>query len=228
MTQSQSRSARTHVAGQLLAGLDPGALAIILKEARERAFPAAHVLFRTGEPAERLFLLRRGRVRFSRVSETGREVVMAVLVAGDVCGLGSLLGPPVNYYGTAVATEPSDMLVWNHAAIQRLATRYPLLSQNALRVALYYIAHFVDRQLRLISSTAEQRLAGALVKLGADAGSPTPTGIELSVTNELLASLADVSPYTASRALQSWSRDGAIEKSRGRVRITCPEKLLGQ
>ena len=169
-TMTPPRANPKRVAGQLLAGLDPGALKVILAEARERTFAASQVLFRTGEPAERLYLLLSGRVRFSRVSTTGRDVVMAVLAPGDVCGLGSLIGPPVDYYGTATSLEQSEMLMWNHAAIQRLATAYPLLSQNALRVALHYIAHFIDRQLRLLSSTAEQRLAGTLIRLGTTAG----------------------------------------------------------
>jgi CRP-like cAMP-binding protein len=214
-------------AGHLLDGIDASALSVILAEARERSVPAATVLFRTGEPAERLFLVRRGSVRFGRVSSAGREVVMGVLTKGDVCGLGSLIADGLHYYGTAVTLESSELLVWNYGAIQRLAVTYPTLSMNALRVALNYVAHFIDRQLQLVSSTAEQRLAGTLIKLGNKSGNPTPNGIELAVTNELLASLADVSPFTTSRTMQVWTRSGAITKSRGLVRITAPEKLIG-
>ena len=212
--------------GQLLSGLDDAALEAIVSAARDRTYDTNQVLFRVGERAEQLFLLRKGSVRFSRVSTAGREVVMAVLVAGDVCGLGSLLNADVNYYGTAVALEPSQMLVWNQSSVSKLAMTYPLLSQNALHVALNYIAHFIDRQMRLASSSAEERLAGTLIKLGTQKGNVTPTGVELALTNELLASLADVSPFTTSRAMQTWTRSGAITKSRGRVRITAPEKLL--
>src|SRR4029450_7554311 len=134
-------------AGQLLKGLDDAALEVIVSAARDRTFLANQVLFRPGEPAEQLFLLRKGSVRFSRVSTAGREVVMGVLVPGDVCGLGSLLMERVNYYGKATALEASQMLVWNHAAVSKLALTYPVLSQNALHVALGYISHFVDRQL---------------------------------------------------------------------------------
>lgn len=214
------------LAGQLLTGFDDATLEVILAAGRERTYTPSQVLFRTGEPAERLFMLLRGSVRFSRVSDNGREVVMGVLSSGDVCGLGSLITSPMTYYGTAVAIDSSDVLVWNQAAVLRLATVYPLLSQNALQVALNYIAHFIDRQLQLVSGTAEQRLAGALIKLGTKSGTPTPKGVELTLTNELLASLADVSPFTTSRAMQNWTRAGAITKTRGRVRITAPEKLL--
>jgi len=212
--------------GQLLAGLDDAALEVIVGAARDRTFAANQVLFRTGEPAEQLFLLRKGSIRFSRVSSAGRDVVMGVLVAGDVCGLGSLLNSDIQYYGTATALESSQMLVWNQPTVVKLATTYPVLSQNALQVALQYIAHFIERQMRLVSSSAEERLAGTLIKLGKQSGTPTPSGLELSVTNELLSSLADVSPFTTSRTMQGWIRSGAISRGRGRVCITAPEKLL--
>ena len=211
---------------QLLDGIEPSALTAILSEARPRTVPASTVLFRTGEPAERLYLVRRGSVRFGRVSGAGREVVMGVLLKGDVCGLGSLIADKLEYYGTAITLEPTEVLVWNHAAIQRLALAYPMLSQNALRVALNYVAHFVERQLRLVSASAEERLAGTLIKLGTRSGNETPEGIELTLTNELLSSLADVSPFTTSRTMKQWTRNGAVSKTRGRIRITAPEKLL--
>jgi CRP-like cAMP-binding protein len=53
-----------------------------------------------------------------------------------------------------------------------------------------------------------------------------PSGVEIEIKNEDLASLADVSFFTASRCLQEWERKGAVEKSRGKVLIRSPEKLL--
>jgi len=50
--------------------------------------------------------------------------------------------------------------------------------------------------------------------------------LRADIKNEDLASLADVSFFTASRFLQSWERKGAVHKSRGKVLIRCPEKLL--
>ena len=53
-----------------------------------------------------------------------------------------------------------------------------------------------------------------------------PSGLEVDIKNEDLASLADVSFFTASRIMKKWTCAGAVEKSRGRVLIRCPEKLL--
>ena len=133
---------------------------------------------------------------------------MSVLVAGDVCGLGTLLDVSEHYYATAESIEPTEVLIWSRSTLHRLAAIHPQLSQNALRVALRYVAVFAERHIQLVSGTAEQRLARTLTRLGSQSGIPTPTGVDVAITNELLAALSDVSPFTASRTLGSWSRDG--------------------
>jgi CRP-like cAMP-binding protein len=78
----------------------------------------------------------------------------------------------------------------------------------------------------LVTDTAEHRLAYTLTQLGTRTGHLLSDGLEVNVKNEDLASLADISLFTASRLLKNWERQGALEKNRGRVLIRCPEKLL--
>jgi len=211
---------------RLLAGIDPDARRAIVAKSLRRTLQPGQVLCRTGEPADRLFVLRKGRVRFGRLGSTGREVVMGILGPGDVFGLGSLLAEQMEYIGTAEVLERGEALIWTRDVIQRFAAEYPQLAGNALHVALLYVAHFAERHERLLSRTAEQRLAHSLLRLGARTGHRSPSGVEVKINNEQLASLADLSPFTASRLLKDWQRQGAIDKARGSVRITSPEKLL--
>jgi CRP-like cAMP-binding protein len=214
------------ITDRLLAGVDPEGRRAIVAKALKRTLQPAQVLFRMGEPADRLFVLRAGRVRFGRLGSTGREVVMGILGPGDVFGLGSLLAEQVDYIGTAQALERSEALVWTRDVIQRFAVEHPQLAGNALHVALLYVAHFAERHERLLSRTAEQRLAHALMRLGSRTGVRSPSGVDVRINNDQLASLADLSPFTTSRLLKDWERNGAVNKARGSVRIVCPEKLL--
>ena len=210
----------------LLAGISPGARQDIVAGSCQRTLRAAQVLFRTGEAAEQLFLLRKGRVQFSRLARTGRQIVMGILVPGDVFGLGTILAQHVHYIGTAESLESGEVLVWTRETMQALTGRHPQLSENALRVALHYVAVFAERHESLVTVSAEQRLCRALTRLGDSTGTRTRSGIEVRIKNEQLASLADVSPFTVSRLLKQWERDGVISKSRGIVRILSPENLL--
>jgi histidinol-phosphate/aromatic aminotransferase/cobyric acid decarboxylase-like protein len=117
---------------------------------------------------------------------------------------------------------------WLVAELDKVTLPYHLdaAKQIAGRLALRYVAVFAERHIQLVSGTAEQRLARTLSRLGTQSGIPTATGVDVAITNELLAALSDVSRFTASRTLGSWSREGAVRKSRGHVYITSPEKLL--
>jgi CRP-like cAMP-binding protein len=50
--------------------------------------------------------------------------------------------------------------------------------------------------------------------------------VEVDIKNEDLASLADVNFFTVSRILGAWERQKVVSKSRGKVLIRCPEKML--
>jgi CRP-like cAMP-binding protein len=213
-------------AERLLDGIEPDARRKIIAESRRRLLQPAQVLCRAGEPADRLFVLSKGRVRFGRLGRSGREIVMGILGPGDVFGLGSILAAQVEYIGTAEALERGEAFVWTRDVIQRLAEEHPQIAGNMLHVAILYVAQFAERHERLLSRTAEQRLAHALMRLGSRAGTPSPAGVEVRINNDQLASLADVSPFTASRLLKDWDRSGTVSKARGSVRIVAPEKLL--
>jgi CRP-like cAMP-binding protein len=55
-----------------------------------------------------------------------------------------------------------------------------------------------------------QRLAHILICLSEVIGQKVPGGVEFEVTNEELASAANITPFTASRLLSEWQRNRAI------------------
>jgi len=117
--------------------------------------------------------------------------------------------------------------VWEQARIRRLAQKYPRLAQNALGIVLRYLAAHFDRLFDLVACTASERLARVVLHLGKETGIVLPAGVEIAVTNEELAAQANVSAFTVSRFLNRWARTGALVKSRGKVFIHSPEKLIG-
>jgi CRP/FNR family transcriptional regulator, nitrogen oxide reductase regulator len=219
---------KTHPAtvGWFTEGFGKPEIDTILSNATIRGFQAREVIFRFGELANHLYLLRKGRVKFYRVSPNGQEVVLGWLMPGELFGLGTLPARALNYLGTAETLDDCEAYVWNRASILRLALRYPRLAANSLRISLHYVAQFAGRHISLASYSVEERLARTLIELGHRSGQATPGGVEVDVKNEQLASLADVGYFTTSRLLRKWQRMGAVKKSRGKVLIECPEKLL--
>jgi CRP-like cAMP-binding protein len=143
-----------------------------------------------------------------------------------VFGLGSLLSRRVHYIGTAETARDSELLVWEHSRIRKLAQRHPQLAENALGIVLQYLAAHADRLVDLVTLTAAERLARVVFHISKQAGKVGPTGVEIAATNEELSELANISKFTTSRLLSNWARKGAVTKSRGKVFIHSPEKLL--
>lgn len=176
--------------------------------------------------ASHFFLLLKGRIKYCRDTAAGGEIIIRVLTRFDCLGLASVLPDPPNYLGTAVAVFPSEVVVWSHEDIVRLATQYPEIKINVLRIALEYLGALSDRHSRLFEGDASHRIARVLVDMGRRSGSVRPDGIDVRITNEQLGSLADVNRFTTSRVLSDWSKRGVITKNRELVRIHSVEALL--
>jgi CRP-like cAMP-binding protein len=220
------RQAKESSGPKLFAGLSPDQKRIVVESAERRLVRADEVVIRTGEAATSLFLLTKGKAKFYRVTKKGEEVLLWWLAPDDTFGLGALIAAPVNYIGTAQTLDECEMLVWTRDKIRSLAATYKLLSQNGLHIILDYLAIYTDRFVTLATGTAEERLAHTLLQLARKIGLVRPGGVELPIRNEDLAALANVSPFTASRQLNDWERQGLVQKTRGRVVILSPEGLV--
>jgi CRP-like cAMP-binding protein len=208
-------------------GLGKNETSVILAAATRRKFKGGEIVARADEPASHLFLVRDGCVDYYVATSDGREILLRRLVSGNIFGVGAFLSQPAGYVGTSRAVHKSEVFVWEHRVVRQLTKTYPRLAENALRTVLRYVALFAERHSALVSKPAQERLAFALTSLGSRVGHMVPSGVEINLKNEDLASFADVSRFTASRFLQEWERKGAVKKSRGKVLIRCPEKLLG-
>jgi CRP/FNR family transcriptional regulator, nitrogen oxide reductase regulator len=225
MTDSP-RALPADVKSRFLAGLEPAAVAAVLAGAKIRQIAAKQIILSGGEPAAHLFLLRKGRARYYMLTKTGDEVLLQWLLPGDVFGLGTLLKHPPNYIGSAEALSRCELLTWEHATVRKLASIYPQLAENALRIVLHYLKGYADRHVGLITKNSGQRLAGTLLNLGHRTGKVLPHGVEIEATNEQLSALSDISLFTTSRLLSGWEREGTVSKTRGRVLVHSPEALV--
>jgi CRP-like cAMP-binding protein len=210
----------------LFDGMPRHEVSAIEKWATTREFSQSETVVRSTEPANRFFLIKTGHVDYFIHPAVGLEVLLRRLTSGDVFGFGAFFPNPTGYFGTAIACGRSTALVWGHQLVRKIAREHPRFVENALRIALRYFEIVLGRHAGLVANTAQERLALALVDLGSRAGHILGAGVEVPVSNEELASLADVNVYTASRTLKAWERSGALAKSYGKVLITSPERLL--
>jgi hypothetical protein len=82
------------------------------------------IVYAQGDPAEALFYIQQGKVKLSVVSEQGKEAVVAILEAGDLCGEGCLNGQPLRI---STATAMSDCVMARERERRPRPAREPFL-----------------------------------------------------------------------------------------------------
>lgn len=202
---------------QFFDGLPTSDRDVILAAATRRRFSVKSVVVHQGDPAERLFLLAKGRARFFLLTQTGRKLLLHWLPPGHVFGGAAILSKPSHYLVSTEILKDSSVFVWDRITIRGLAERYPKLLDNGLEIATDYFAWHLASHVALTCHNARQRLAQALVTLADSIGQEVQGGIELDITNEEIANAANVTPFTASRLFSGWQRSRVLTKGRGKI-----------
>lgn len=211
---------------ELLRGLKPNEIDLILAAGRRRRFPAKSVMTYQGEPAEHLLLLWKGRARYFYETRHDKKLILKWITPGHIFGGAALLSGPSKYLVSTEAVQESIVVEWDGPTIRGFARRFPQLLENAHLIDMDYISWYVSAHAALTSRSAGERLASVLFGLASSVGQKVSGGIELDVTNLELADSAHITPYTTSRLISKWQRSGAIRKHRGKILLRFPERFF--
>jgi CRP-like cAMP-binding protein len=212
---------------RLFSGLTPGELSSIMSAATHRHFSSSSVIIQRDDPAERMFLITRGQGRQFVITSGGRKLILHWLTAGEFFGGVTLLSKPYQYLVTTELDADSCVQVWDKKTAREFITRFPLLLDNALSIAVTeHIAWAISARISLMSDDARGRVANLLLSLACGIGKVCQDGVEVNVGNEDLASGANVTPFTVSRVLGEWQREGILKKGRGKLLLQRPELLM--
>ena len=195
---------------------------------RDRLLESARVLhFREGTrvfgpdkvPDSLLFLVD-GTIRVSQTSESGREIVLYRVSAGESCVLTTacMLAEEA-YNAEGIAETGVTAVVLPRAAFDRLVAE-----EAAFRSFVFaaYSRRLVDL-LRVVDDVAfgriDVRLAGRLVSLAGN-------GTQVATTHAQLASELGTAREVISRVLQDFQKRKLVSQSRGRVELLDKPRLM--
>src|SRR5271154_3641499 len=226
MPQAQAADSPAHPKYRLLEGLAPREQELVLSAATSRQFPADTIITTQGNPAERLYVLVSGCVRFFYTTPDGRKFLLIWVAPGEAFGGAAIMPARSAYLMSCETVKESKVLSWDRATMRELAQKYPQIVHNALTIAGEYVTWYMAAHIALSSHTARERLASVLLGLARGIGVKTSEGIEIEVTNEDLANAANITPYTTSRLMSEWHKNRTIRKGRGKILLRSPAHLI--
>jgi CRP/FNR family transcriptional regulator, cyclic AMP receptor protein len=134
----------------ILAGLPENLLDELTGCARNLAFERGSLLLVEGEPADSLFLVRRGRVSIEVHAPTGRNLVVETVGVGAAVGW-SWIVPPYTWQFDARAMEPTGVIALDGGCLRTRADADATLGYTLMRrVAGVLLERLHATQLRLL------------------------------------------------------------------------------
>lgn len=192
-----------------------------LQAAKQVTVPASTIVMRAGDPCTSFLMVQRGRVRIYRFDDSGREIVLYRVGAGEICvmTLGNL-AEGLDYTAEAMAEEEVSLLSiplpnFQKAMAHSEAFRNLILSELTRRLL---------EVMRLVEQVAFQRLDLRLACLLGQLSGQRNTQC-LEVTHQELACELGTSREVTSRLLKEFERMGCVRLGRGRIDILSPEAL---
>lgn len=202
-----------------LSSLAPDIREALVSRSQIVRVPAGHVIFGPGKSPDNLLLLLSGTVRVHQTSESGREIVLYRVEAGQSCVLTTACLLAHEDY-TAEGMAETDV---EAVAIPRGVFDDLLVRSDAFRSFVFtaYSRRITDL-FRVIDEVAfgriDMRLAGRLSTMAR-------TGREVKATHQQLATELGTAREVVSRQLQEFQRRGWIAQSRGTITIEDAQAL---
>ena len=226
--QACSVDLRLEILGQVpfFAGLSPESVSSINQLFHEHGYLSGEMIYLSGDPAKRLYVVAAGKVKLLRHTLKGKDVLLDILQPGEFFGSLSALGDD-EYTETAQAQTDACILGIDSDSFRKILDSHPRVALKVLDTMAERLKSAQEMVRQLSVHSVERRIAYTLLKLGEKLGQEGEVGllIQVPLSREDLAQMTGMSPETASRVLSQFQKDGLIESGRQWISIINKEAL---
>ena len=202
---------------RLLEGVPAEQVRQLLQVARRRRFSRNEVVFHRDDPGDSVHLVQRGRFAVRVMTPLGVTATIAVRGPGDSFGEMALVAEQPRRVATVAALEDAETIAVYRDDFEHIRSRHPTIDEMLFRFLTNEVQTLNELLLEALYVPVEKRVRRRLVEL-ADLY-PGADGPVIHLTQETLAELAGTSRPTMNQVLRDEERRGAIELSRGRIRL---------
>ena len=200
--------------------LDRTELGYISDKMVSKKFENGNLIFLEESEGKNLFFVVEGSVKVTRLSKDGREVILAMLNAGDFFGEMSLLDGEARS-ANVIALEKTEVLSLNRDDFLVVLNDYPKIAIQLLKEMTSRLRKS-DRQIVSLSlSDAEKRIALCIVRFADEQGfikNGQVTIPKIPIQQDI-ANMAGTSRETVSRAMSLLTEEKYIERNGKELKI---------
>ena len=183
----------------------------LLRHMQARTFAKGEFIFRAGQPGQEIYLLRRGRVKLYRVSESGREVIMRMGAPGELFGLIDVLRGARRVI-TAEACGACEVHAMTREQFRAYLQGHGEFALQIMRLLAWHIHTLGELVESLAADDVNTRLLKLLRWLSQHYGvrNGEETYIALPLTHQEIASMVGATRQTVTRTFVDLKRRGLV------------------
>ena len=178
-----------------------------------------------GDPADSIYLLQKGRMKITALSEDGHEVVHEIVNPGEIFGeTSSILGIPRTT--SAQTLEASLLCEIRQKDLESLLIAYPELSLQLLKSLGQRLKKAEAQLLNVICNDVPTRVREALIDLiDGESGVQRDQPVRIKITQQDLASLIGASRQKTWEALKELESSNVLQLMYRSILVTAPHRL---
>ncbi len=208
-----------------LKGLSATDLKKVAQKFSETQFKKGEYLYWEGDSSDRLYVIKHGKVKITKGSSSGKEIVLDIVSSGEICG-GSAIYSQINP-ASALAAEDVIAYGLSKRDFLRLLSTYNTLAVEFILYLGEKLMKAHEMMMSLVASNVEKRIAALLMGLCEKHGSQTPQGIRINLrlTRQDIADIVGTTVETAIRVMSKFGKQGILTTESKHIVVTSKEKL---
>lgn len=182
-------------------------------------------VFVHGDRADSIYILQKGRMKITALSEDGHEILHEIIGPGEIFGhTSTLLG--IARTTSAQTLETSLLGEIRQKDFESLLAEYPALSVQLLKSVGLRLKKAEAQLLNIICHDVSTRVRDALIDLIAAESGTQPNGpIKIKITQQDLANLIGASRQKTWQALKELEDSSVLRLMYRSILVTAPDKL---
>lgn len=183
-------------------------------------FKKKQEIFSEGDPSDWFYILINGKVKITKMSVDGREIIIELISPPDFFGgFAVLKGFP--YPANAVAMEDSNVIKISRHNLLKVIDRFPNVMYDMAANLGDRIREFHDTLKNIALERVESRIAALLLKLADKTGEKKDKTIliNMRLTKQDIAEMVGTTVETTIRVMSKFKKSGFIDDKDGKVLI---------
>ncbi|HET7319901.1 MAG TPA: Crp/Fnr family transcriptional regulator [Nitrospirota bacterium] len=177
-------------------------------------------IFSEGEQPEWFYIIAKGKVKITKLSHDGKEIILELISPTDIFG-GVAVLRNFPYPANAVAMEETEVIKISRKNLMRLVDRFPnLMYCIALQLGDRMKSSY-DSLKNIALERVEARIAALLLKLAGKVGIETTEGllIDMRLTKQDVADMVGTTVETSIRTFSKFKKQGFLSDKDGKIVI---------